>query len=227
MTIKARLNTLAAAVMLLATPAIADTTEVLPSHDLTVARSNGTPTVQGGLHPKNVSKREKSALDRFIMLRFDSEEFGKGVKAAALILQARDDEKAHEGRHRFRVYGVRDGDKEDELIEEKGYKPSAPGTLFENTSTMVDRKQVSVLGTFTTETGKQVQFLTSSLTSFVRADRNGTITLLIIRETDGGENSVFNDRKTNTPPKLVMKVAKKADPKPEEAPAPEGEPKPE
>ncbi|MFN3165795.1 MAG: hypothetical protein ACE37H_01890 [Phycisphaeraceae bacterium] len=196
-------------VLLLAWPAIADEPiEVVASQDLNVRRGNdneGPVKENGILHPKKASD-DKHPLDRFSMIRFDSQDFGKEVRAVELVLQAKDAE-THDGRFRFRVYAVRDGDEQDEAFTEKDYDPSAEGTLFDGSSNMLDRKQVVVLGAFTSERGKEIRFSSNLLTSLVRADRNGTVTLVIARESDGGEDSVFHDRASETPP--TLRLAKK------------------
>jgi len=188
------------------TPALADEPiEVQASQDINVRRGedNEGPVKENGiLHPKRAAD-EKHPLDRFSMMRFDSEDFGKEVRAAELVIHAKDAQ-THDGRFRFRVYAVRDGDEQDETFTEKDYDPSADGTLFDGSTNMLDRKQVVVLGTFTTERGKEVRFSSNLLTSLIRADRNGTVTLVITRQTDGGSDSAFHDRASDSPPTLRL-----------------------
>lgn len=183
--------------------------EVVAKDELSVARGTRDegPGKQRGIHPKLINKGEKHELDRFALLRFDSDQFGKSARAAALLLQATEDH-THKGRHRFRVYVVRDGDEQDEAFEFKKYDPKAKGTLFEDTRGMLDRDQVVILGTFTSEPGEAIQFTSSILTSAVRADTNGVVTLVLTRETEGGENSTFATIGSESPPKLVIKPAK-------------------
>ena len=187
-------------------PAMAqDPIQVTASEDLSVRRGDGEggPVKERGLHPKTVSEKEKNPLDRFVMIRFDSADFGKDVRAVEFSIQARSDD-TYDGRFRFRVYGVIDGDKEDEVITEKDYDPGAEGSLFDGSRNMLDRKQVAVLGSFSTKRGETVRFSSNLLTSFVRSDTNGTVTLVIIRESESPDNSVFEDRKTEHPPTLKM-----------------------
>lgn len=188
----------------------ADPIEVKAKEDLSVRRGDreSGPAKERGIHPKIVTEKEKNELDRFSMIRFDSEEFDKDVRAVELTITARD-EGTHKGRFRFRVYGVRDGDKEDEKITEKTYSPGDEGTLFDGSRNMVDRNQVVILGAITSEADKEVKLSSSSLTSFIRADTNGTVTLVIVRETEAGENSVFFDSKSEKPP--VLKMLKRSD----------------
>lgn len=208
---------LAACVSIVATPSSAradEPIEVRATQDLSVSRGTDDtgPRKERIIHPKTVGD-DKHQLDRFAMIRFDSKDFGKGVRLAELQIQARDDE-THDGRYRFRVYGVRDGDKEDEAFTEKDYQPGAEGTLFDNSTNMLDRKQVSVLGTFSTEKGKTVHFSSTTLTAFLRSDTNGVVTLVIIRETESGKDSVFKDSSSDNPPKLVMKTVMRDEPEP-------------
>lgn len=235
MSIKPLLVVLAGLLLITAEHAGADLIEVAASEDLSIRRGDdGNPVKEnGGIHPKKVSNKDESPLDRFAMIRFDSADFGKDVRAAALVLQPRTgDNDGFTGRHRFRVYGVRDGDKEDEQFNEKDYKPGAEGTLFDGSRNMVDRRQVSVLGSFIAEPGEEVRLITSPLLAFIRADRNATVTLVITRQTDSGENSVFEPRTSENSPKLVLKLADRdepetdpdTEPEPDEAPEPETEP---
>jgi len=186
-----------------------DLVEVVAKDELTVARGtrDDGPSKQRGIHPKLINSREKHELDRFALLRFDSDQFGKNARAAALLLQATEGD-THKGRHRFRVYGVRDGDEQDEAFEFRKYDPDAEGALFKDTRRMLDSDQVVSLGTFATESGKAVQFTSAMLTALVRADENGVVTLVITRETESGENSTFATIKSETPPKLVIKPTK-------------------
>ncbi len=204
-------------------PAIAaEPVEVVASQDLTVRRNSNAqveqPAVEKGIHPKSIKEDEKNRLDRIAMIRFDSQSFGKDVRGAALLLQARDGD-MHKERYRFRVYGVRDGDKEDETFTEKEYKPAAKGSLYDDSSNMIDRQQVATLGSFTSEPGKQVQFSSESLLAFIRADKNGTVTIVITRETENGGNSVFEDTRSQNPPKLKLIAPEAAEPAEEAKPA--------
>lgn len=181
--------------------------EVVASQDLSVRRGTDKAVTEKGIHPKKVNRKEKHQLDRFAMIRFDSEGFGKNVRTVGLKLTPVifGDEKNKP--MRFRVYGVNDGDKEDEKFDEKTYDPNAEGTMVDRRiSTVLDRKQVSILGGFSTEKGDEVLFTSSTLLSLVKTDTNGTVTLVIVRETDTGLNSTFAPRQSETPPRLVMKL---------------------
>lgn len=181
--------------------------EVVASQDLCVRRGEDKAIKEGGIHVKNVKEREKHPLDRFAMLRFDRDDF-RDVRTVGLRMTPvnfSDYNKAM----RFRVYGVLDGDEQDEKFEEKTYDPNGEDTIVDRRlTTMIDRKQVTILGNFSTEQDEQVLFSTRNLLAFVRGDTNGTVTLVIVRETESGHNSTFATRQSETPPTLVMKLNK-------------------
>ena len=182
-------------------------TEVVASQDLSVRRGTDKAVKESGIHPKKINRKEKHELDRFAMIRFDSADFGKNVRAVGLKLTPVifGDEKNKP--MRFRVYGVNDGDKYDEQFEEKTYDPAHEDSLVDRRiSTVLDRKQVSILGSFSTEKDEDVLFSSRTLLSLVRTDTNGTVTLVIVRETESGLNSTFAPRQSKTPPTLVMKL---------------------
>lgn len=206
----------------------AELTHVVASQDMSIRRGEDKAVKEGGIHPKNISSKEKKPLDRISLIRFDSKDFGKGVRAAGLKLHPvnfSDYNKAM----RFRVYGVIDGDKEDEAFDEKTYDPNAKGTLIDRrNANMLDRRQVSILGNFATEKDEPVEFTSDLLAAFIRADTNGTVTLILVRETESWHNSTFAPRQSETPPTLVMKLdqqeqAPETDPVQVE-PAPEPQP---
>jgi len=187
--------------------------EVMASQDLSVRRGEDKAVKESGIHPKSVKQRERHKLDRFAMIRFDSEDLGKGVRAAGLRLQPvnfSDSNKAM----RFRVYGVNDGDEQDEKFTEKTYDPNDEKSIVDRRlSTMLDRDQVAILGTFTTDKDEAVLFTTRNLLAFLRADTNGTATLVIVRQTDSGHNSTFATRQQDNGPRLVMKLEEKEEEK--------------
>lgn len=186
-------------------------TEVIASQDISVRRGTDKAVKEKGIHPKKISRKEKHQLDRFALIRFDNEDFGKDVRAAGLRLKP-----VIFGDHknkpmRFRVYGVTDGDEQDEKFTEKDYDPNAEDTIVDRrVSTVIDRKQVSILGSFSTEKDEEVLFSTRNFLAFVRADTNGTVTFVLIRETESGLNSTFAPRQSEDGPRLVMKLDKKA-----------------
>jgi hypothetical protein len=125
----------------------AETTDVVASQNLSINRGKDKPGKKASVHPKDASENIKSPLDRFVMLRFDSEAFDKDVRRAALQLEP----VTFDGDQpmRFRVYAVRDGDAEDEQFEEDTYDPSAEGTLFDpGRELMLDTRQLLAIGTF-------------------------------------------------------------------------------
>lgn len=187
-------------------------TRVVASQDLSVRRGTDKAVKEQGIHPKKISRKEKHKLDRFAMIRFDSEDFGKDVRAAGLRLTP-----VIFGDHknkpmRFRVYGVNDGDAYDEKFEEKTYDPAHEDSLVDRRiSTVLNRRQVSILGSFSTEKDEEVLFTSRSFLSLVRTDTNGTVTLIIVRETESGLNSTFAPRQSEKGPLLVMKLDEKSE----------------
>lgn len=198
-------------VMAVALPAAgAETTDVVASQNLSIDRGKEKPGKRANIHPKDASENIKSPLDRFVMLRFDSEAFDQDVRRAALELEP----VTFDGDQpmRFRVYAVRDGDPEDEQFEEDTYDPSAEGTIADpGRESLIDTRQLLAIGTFNAEKGKTVQFTSTALVQLIRADRNGTVTLVITRDSEGKENSTFAPRKSKTPPKLILQLAETED----------------
>lgn len=195
-----------------------DLFEVVATHDLSIRRGTDMAVKESGIHPKKVNNKDKHELDRFAMIRFDSEDFGKRVRAVGLKLTPQNFGDYNKSM-RFRVYAVYDGDKQDEKFTEKDYDPNAEDTIVDRRiSSVLDRKQVNILGTFSTEKDEPVLFTSDTLLSLVRSDTNGTVTLVIVRTTDSGQNSTFARRQTETPPTLVMKLnEKKEEDEPEDA----------
>jgi len=194
-------------VMVLAWPSwAAEPTEVAASQHLSISRGKDKPGKSTVFHPKKGGKKVDNPLDRFVLVRFDSETFGKDVRAAGLRLEPAtfdSDEPMV-----FHVYAIHDGDPEDEQFEEKTYDPSAEGTVADmESSLMIDLRQVRLMGRFQASQGKTVEFSSAELVQLVRKDSNGTVTLVIIRETGGPENSTFKPRKSKSPPTLLVKMA--------------------
>lgn len=188
-------------------------TRVMASQDISVRRGTDKAAKEKGIHPKKISRKEKHKLDRFAMIRFDSEDFGKGVRAVGLRLVPVTFGDKKNKPIRFRVYGVTDGDEQDEKFTEKDYDPNAEDTIVDRRiSTVIDRKQVSILGSFSTEKDEEVLFTTRNLLAFVRADKNGTVTLVIVRETESPLDSTFAPRQSENGPRLVMKLEEKEEP---------------
>lgn len=193
-------------------------TEVIASQDLSVRRGTDKAVKEQGIHPKKINRKEKHELDRFAMIRFDSEDFGKDVRAVGLKLKPVIFGDENNKPMRFRVYGVVDGDKEDEKFDEKTYDPNAEDTIVDRRiSTVLNRKQVSILGSFSTDREEDVLFTSKTLLSLVKTDTNGTVTLVIVRETDSGLNSTFAPRQSKTPPTLVMKLTEAEEAAPTES----------
>lgn len=195
-------------------------TEIVASQNLSVRRGEEALIKDLVIHPKNISRKTKHQLDRFALIRFDSEDFGKGVRAAGFRINPLSFAEYGDKPMRFRVYGVLDGDPQDEKFTEKDYDPAAEDALADRrTANMVNRKQATVLGTFSTKVDEPVLFTNRNFLSFVRADTNGTVTLVIVRETETGFNSTFRTRKSKTPPMVVIKLEEKDQAAAEEEPA--------
>lgn len=186
-------------------------TELKASQDVSIRRGEGEPIKENGIHIKNISKKSKHKLDRIALLRFDRDSF-ENVRAVGLHLDPLNFSDYNKSM-RFRVYGVNDGDEQDEKFTEKEYDPTAEDTLVDvRYTTMIDRKQVSILGTFSTEKDETVLFTSRNLLAFVRSDTNGTVTLVIVRETETGHNSSFHSRHGEKAPRLVMKLKQEGEP---------------
>lgn len=198
-------------------------TEVAASQCLSVRRGTEEAVKEEGIHAKNLSPKTKHRLDRFAMIRFDSGDFGKPVQGAGLRLRPFKYDHEEFESMRFRVYGIKDGDKEDEKFEEKTYDPLAEDTILDRRiANMLDRKQVALLGTFKTVENENVLFSSRGLLTFLRQDTNGTVTLVLVRETESGLNSRFSSAHSQTPPTLMMRLSEQApstEEQPEEEPA--------
>lgn len=217
---KITLASLISALPLLPAQAEDDLTEVVASQDLSVRRGVDKAVVEKLIHPKKVSRKEKSELDRFAMVRFDSESFGKDVTAIGLKLKPYIFSDKNNKPMRFLVYAVKDGDPQDETFDEKAYDPEADDTILDrSTPLMLNRDQVFVLGGFVADQDRDVLFTSDQFLAFARADTNGTMTLVLVRETDSGKDSTFAARESETPPTLVMKLKAAKETAEPEAPA--------
>lgn len=191
-------------------------TRVVASQNLTVQRGDEKATKNKGIHPKKINRKEKHRLDRIAMIRFDNPDLGKAVRVAGLRLKP-----VNFGDHknkpmRFRVYGVRDGDQQDEKFTSKDYDPNAEDTLVDRRyPTIIDRRQVAMLGSFSTERDEIVLFSNRQFLAFVRADTNQTVSFVIVRETDSGLNSTFAPVGSDDAPTLLLKFDEKQAEQPE------------
>ena len=180
--------------------AFSATVVVTASEDHSLRRG---PTIEGGLHAKQSSN---NSTDRVVMIRFDSSDLGPTVTAATFLITANPDTVTQfQGTYDFRVYGVIDGDPQDEAFVEGGYDPSVAGSIYDDSANLVDEAQLVQLGDFTASAGTQVSLSTPALLSFLQADTNDIATLVIDRLTVGN-NSTFLDRGQATPPRLQMEV---------------------
>ena len=205
--------------------ALAVPIEVTASQDLSVSRGKGerNPGKQAGLHPKKINGDKYDYLERFAIIRFDSKDFGKNVTAAAFHISAKDTD-THDARFSFRLYAVRDGDKYDEKFTEEKYDPKNEDSVYKNNRNMLDARQVILLGHFRTERGRNVTFTRPGLLKLIQGDTNGTVTLIVTRDTESPKNSTFYDRRTENPPKLSIINAGADDPEEPEKPQEPAEP---
>ena len=188
------------AVALAAQAASAGLVTVTASQDFTVRRGG---TLENGLHPKQSAT---NSTDRIVFLRFDSTDLGANVNSAAFKFTANPDSNVQfQGTFNFRVYGVPDGDAQDEAVVEGAYDPNAAGTLVDTSANLINESQVVALGDFTASTGDTISLSTPALLSFIQSDTNDIVTLVVERLSLGG-NSTFLDRNTATPPRLELDV---------------------
>lgn len=173
---------------------------VTASQDHTLRRG---PSIENGLHSKQSSN---NSTDRVVMIRFDSTTFGSDVTSATFLFTANSDPSTQfQGTFDFRVWGVTDGDPQDEAFVEGGYDPTASGSIYDGSANLIQESQLIQLGDFTASAGTQVSMTTPGLLSFLQADTNDIATLVVERLTLGG-NSTFLDRNTATPPRLSLEV---------------------
>ena len=157
-----------------------------------VRRNSGTATVEGNIHVKDATGL--NATDRFGLLRFDSTGFGVNVDSASFSITADPDTGTFwQGTYTYNVYGVIDGDGEDEDISEATYDPNGVGRLFENTASFIDLSQVTSLGTLdNVSAGDTATLSNPALLTFLQGDTNDIVTLVLVRTSSGGSgNSVF------------------------------------
>lgn len=173
---------------------------VTASQDFTLRRG---PSIENGLHAKQSTT---NSTDRVVMIRFDSSDLGPDVTAASFLLTANPDSAVQfQGTYGFRVWGVLDGDAQDEAIVEGGYNPGVAGSIYDGSANLIDESQFVQLGDFTASAGDTISLSSPALLSFIHADSNGIATLVVERLSNGG-NSTFLDRTTATPPRLELEV---------------------
>ena len=179
-------------------------TIITASQDHTIRRFDGTAGVENNLH---VKQSNSNATDRFVMLRFDSAELGSSITSATFLFSANPDSSVQfQNTYTFEVWGVSDGDPQDEKFVEgaANYDPNVAGGLFNNSTNLLDGSQVTSLGTFVASAGTQVSLNTPALLTFLQADSNDTATLVVTRVTNIGGNSTFLDRTSPSPPRLSV-----------------------
>jgi len=175
---------------------------IIPTTDFAVRRNSGTASVEPSLHAKRTTAT--ATTNRFVMLRFDSSLFGSTATEADFQITGTVGtgwDIAPDGN--FQLYGVNDGDAQDEAIT-NAYNPNATGAIFiGGNHPHVDLTQLTNLGSFLANSGSTSTFDAPSLLNFIQADTNGIVTLVITRNSTGN-NSVFADSASLTPPTLTV-----------------------
>jgi len=178
---------------------------------LAVRQTTPTPTVEFGLNPKNATTN--ATTDRYIMIRFGSAtDFGLSAKDATFSITA--DTVDFVGSHSFTVYGVNDGTANDEAINASSYRPTA-GSVWASGAALISTTNLTNLGTLSNVTAGTTPTLDSAaLLSFIQADTNGIITLLLFQPPKNGDNVVFLNEESLTPPTLTVNAGVNPDPSP-------------
>lgn len=180
---------------------------VTASNDLVIRRG---PTLESTTSGANLHAKQSSnnSTDRVVLLRFDSANFGGDVDTATFLFNANPDTVTQfQGTFDFRVWGVNDGDPQDELFTEAGYNPNAAGAVYNGSANLIDDTQLTNLGDATSiSAGDNFNFSSANLLAFLQADTNGTVTLLIERLDEGGNSTFYSRENVNSPPRLDFTV---------------------
>jgi hypothetical protein len=175
-------------------------TTLTAAEDLAVKRnSDGTASVEPLLNIKRFDSN--TAVNRFAMIRFNSSTaFGSAATAATFQITSSSNTTTQwtiSTVGSYQVYGVINGDAQDEAIDNT-YDPDAAGTIYVAGNPPVQTSQLTNLGSFSTGANNTVSFSNAALLSFIQADTNGIVTLVITRNTNNTGNSVFLDGATLT-----------------------------
>ena len=176
---------------------------IVASADHIVRHNVGGPTIDPGL--LHVKKANNNA-DRYGMIRFDSAtDFGPGATAATFSITARSEPSSHwVGTFNYQVWGVPDGTVNDEVFSEGGanYNPLLGPVWDGSSDNRLDQSVLTLLGTLTgVDAGETHTLVDGNLLTFVQADTNNVVTLILTR-TNSGNNSVFQSRTEASPPRL-------------------------
>ena len=178
---------------------IAKTTSVAASEDLAVRR-NGN--VEPNPHVKNSNN---NSVDRFGLFRFDTDALQNEILDAALEFSSRSGT-AWQGEYTFNVWGVLDGDLQDEAFTEASYDPNAPGALFDGSGDLIHNAQVVNLGSFDLGANSTANFTSQALIDFLRNDTNGIASFALTRNVGNGGNSVFENNGSARPATLTLQT---------------------
>lgn len=176
---------------LVATTSLSQAVVLVASQNLEIQRDN---TVSSGFI--NVTNGNGiSTTDRYAIYRFDSTtDFGATAGSATFTLTPGN---GVVGPFSFSVFGVNDGIGADETFSEVGFVPNA-GVVFDAAADLgFSLTNVTLLGTASGVTaGTNLSFSDASLSTFIQGDMNGTVTLLVVRNEEGGGTSNFLNRTT-------------------------------
>lgn len=193
-------------VVLLASASLSQAVTIVASNNLEVQRDNSTST--GFINVTNGNGIANT--DRYALYRFDAPnpgvDFGANAGSATFQLTPGG---GVAGPFSFSVYGVNDtgnvAPSIDEAIVEGSFVPS-DGVVFDPAVALgFSVANLTLLGSVGGITaGTDLVFSDSSLTSFIQADTNDIVTLLVVRNEDGAGTSNFLNRGSASPPTLEV-----------------------
>jgi hypothetical protein len=198
---------LSAGLLAMVAPVFAGADIIVASHDLVIRRG---PTKESSTSGANLHAKASTnnSTDRVVLLRFDSANFGANTSAATFLLNANPDTVTQfQGTFNYRVWGVNDGDPQDEVFTEAGYNPGDANTVYDGSANLIDTTQLTNLGDVNSiSAGDNFNFSSAALTSFIQADTNGTVALLVERLSLGGNSTFYSRENQTAPPRLDITV---------------------
>lgn len=203
---------IAASATVALTAGTASAATILPTEDFGVKRADTTPgsgaTLENLLHAKRFDSN--TSVNRFVMIRFDSTLFGALATSAEFQITVGPSSSwtiPAAGSNQFKLWGVNDGDLQDEAVVQASYDPDASvDNIFNAGNPPVKSAQLTDLGNFTANLGDTVTINNAALLAFVQADTNDIVTLVITRNLNNSGNSVFADSTSITPPSLTVEA---------------------
>lgn len=197
-------------VVLLASASLSQAVTIVASNNLEVQRDDSVST--GFINVTNGNGINNT--DRYALYRFDAPNPGVdfGANAGSATFQLTPGGLVG-GPFSFSVYGVNDtgnvAPSIDEAIVEAidgiSFVPS-DGVVFDRDAALgFSVANLTLLGSVGGITaGTDLVFNDSSLTSFIQADTNDIVTLLVVRNEEGGGTSNFLNRGSASPPTLEV-----------------------